>query len=107
MLTISNRDRLYQVVKDARLLIEYQTVYYNLQNDEEVKELLGKMDELLFGLQQKSHEATMELLHSNLMPGKPDECQGNGQHPDFECCCDECDYYMLCFPNWAEMYKNE
>lgn len=27
-------------------------------------------------------------------------CQGNGEHPGVECCCDECDYYLECFPDW-------
>lgn len=27
-------------------------------------------------------------------------CNGNGEHPEYECCCDECDYYMFCFPDW-------
>ncbi|MBQ8372242.1 MAG: hypothetical protein IJX38_04840 [Clostridia bacterium] len=31
-----------------------------------------------------------------LTPGEPDDCLGNGEH-GFECCCDECDYYLLCF----------
>ena len=31
-------------------------------------------------------------------------CPGNGEHtePDgskIECCCDECDYYVCCFPD--------
>ena len=34
-----------------------------------------------------------------LRPGRPNRCQGNGRHPDFECCCDECDWLMLC-DNW-------
>jgi hypothetical protein len=36
-----------------------------------------------------------------LTPGKAEECLGNGKHVDekgdlIECCCDECDYLMLC-----------
>ena len=32
-----------------------------------------------------------------------ENCLGNGEHADknnnlIECCCDECDYYLLCFP---------
>ena len=29
------------------------------------------------------------------------ECLGNGEHPGYECCCDECDHYLFCFPEWA------
>ncbi len=29
-----------------------------------------------------------------LMPGEPDVCLSNGKQ-DFECCCDECDYYLF------------
>ena len=31
-----------------------------------------------------------------------EECLYNGEHDDFECCCDECDHYLFCFPDWAE-----
>lgn len=30
------------------------------------------------------------------------ECLGNGEWPGYECCCDECDYYLVCFPDWQE-----
>lgn len=26
------------------------------------------------------------------------ECLGNGTWPGYECCCDECDYFLECFP---------
>lgn len=29
-----------------------------------------------------------------------EQCPGNGLHPHFECCCDECDFYLECFPDW-------
>ena len=39
-----------------------------------------------------------------LKPGEPEICSGNGEHVDengelIECCCDECDHYLKCFPN--------
>ena len=39
-----------------------------------------------------------------LTPGKGGECcLGNGEHKDengnlIECCCEECDHYLICFP---------
>ena len=24
------------------------------------------------------------------------DCLGNGEHPEIECCCDECDYMLCC-----------
>lgn len=27
---------------------------------------------------------------------------GNGDNLGYECCCDECDYYLYCFPDWKE-----
>lgn len=27
-----------------------------------------------------------------------EDCPGSGDHPETECCCDECDYYLTCFP---------
>ena len=28
------------------------------------------------------------------------KCLGNGENEDYECCCDECDYYLKCFPQF-------
>ena len=39
----------------------------------------------------------VDITGIELTPGKPDVCLGNGEH-NFECCCDECDHYLLCFP---------
>ena len=40
-----------------------------------------------------------------LTPGYHGEsCLGNGEHPEYECCCDECDYYLLCFPDHDKEY---
>ena len=29
------------------------------------------------------------------------DCLGNGEHPGIERCCDECDFYLDCFPQYA------
>lgn len=29
-----------------------------------------------------------------------ENCLGNGEHAGYECCCDECDAYLVCFPDW-------
>ena len=29
------------------------------------------------------------------------DCPGNGRRPGLECCCDACDFYLICFPDWA------
>ena len=44
---------------------------------------------------------------AELRPGDPRNCQGNGQHPDYECCCDECDHYIDCFPEWDAEKEDE
>ena len=28
------------------------------------------------------------------------DCLGNGAFPGVECCCDECDFFLTCFPDW-------
>ncbi len=27
-------------------------------------------------------------------------CLENGENPQYECCCDECGYYLYCFPQY-------
>ena len=36
----------------------------------------------------------IDITGIELTPGEPLVCLGNGEH-GFECCCDECDYYLL------------
>ena len=38
----------------------------------------------------------IDITGVKLTPGEPAVCLGNGEQ-GFECCCDECDYYLLCF----------
>lgn len=28
------------------------------------------------------------------------DCLGNGEHTGIECCCDECDHFLTCFPEY-------
>ena len=37
---------------------------------------------------------------TTLRPGRPETCQGNGKHPGIESCCDNCSYYLACFPEY-------
>ena len=39
----------------------------------------------------------IDVTGVELTPGEPTICLGNGEQC-FECCCDECDYFLLCFP---------
>ena len=32
-------------------------------------------------------------------------CLGNGEHPEYECCCDECNYFLYCFPQFDSRLK--
>ncbi len=48
----------------------------------------------------------IDITGVKLIPGKPAACLGNGVQ-GFECCCDECDYYLLCFPEFAQKSKEK
>lgn len=41
----------------------------------------------------------IDITGVELTPGEPSLCLGNGEQ-GFECCCDECDHYLLCFPEY-------
>ena len=47
-----------------------------------------------------------DITDIELTPGEPTVCLGNGEQ-GFECCCDECDYYLLCFPEFDQKNKKE
>lgn len=41
----------------------------------------------------------IDVTGVELTPGDRVACLGNGRQ-GFECCCDECDYFLLCFPEF-------
>lgn len=55
----------------------------------------------------------IDVMGNILTPGNNGEyCECNGEHKNengklIECCCDECDYFLECFPDWKKkLYKN-
>ena len=46
----------------------------------------------------------IDITGVELTPGEPSVCLGSGEH-GFACCCDECDYYLLCFPEFDQKNK--
>ncbi len=51
-------------------------------------------------------EKVIDVTGVELTPGEPDVCLGNGDQ-GFECCCDECDYYLFCFPEFDPMNREK
>ena len=49
---------------------------------------------------------TIDVTGVELTPGEPDVCLGNGEQ-GFECCCDECDYFLLCFPEFDPQIREQ
>ena len=50
-------------------------------------------------MSNKISKRVTDITGVTLTPGEGDVCLGNGEQ-GFECCCDECDYYLLCFPEF-------
>ena len=58
------------------------------------------------------NEKIIDVTGVELTPGNMEECLGNGRHFDsdgnpIECCCDECDYFLLCFPEYDVFHREE
>lgn len=47
----------------------------------------------------------VDITGTELTPGEPDVCLGNGEQ-GYECCCDECDFCLLCFPKLDPQRQN-
>lgn len=43
----------------------------------------------------------VDVTGAILCPGDPERCQGNGKDPRFEICCDGCNYFLECYPEWG------
>lgn len=46
----------------------------------------------------------IDVTGIELTPGDPERCKGNGKEDPMACCCDGCDYFLACYPEW---YKQE
>ena len=51
-------------------------------------------------------EKIIDITGVELTLGQPTVCLGNGEQ-GFECCCDECDCFLLCFPEFDVQIKEE
>ena len=53
-----------------------------------------------------------DITEAQLCPGDHGkDCPGNGagldpQGSPIECCCDECDFMLLCFPEYEDKYRD-
>ena len=56
-------------------------------------------------MSKNNQKKLMDIADVELMPEEPTVCLGNGKQ-GFECCCDECDYYLLCFPEFDSQKEN-
>ena len=46
-------------------------------------------------------EPIIDITETPLIPSpQGEQCPRNGEHPEYECCCDECDYFLYCFPQY-------
>ena len=45
-------------------------------------------------------EKITDITGTPLMPGDRERCKGNGEHDGFPLCCDECDYFLDCYPEY-------
>lgn len=44
-------------------------------------------------------EKVIDITGTELSPGDPESCLGGDNHPEHPLCCDECDFYLACFPD--------
>ena len=51
-------------------------------------------------------EKVIDPTGVELTPGAPDECLGNREQ-GYECCCDECNWFLLCFSEYDEPQKED
>ena len=57
-------------------------------------------------MSKKIQEKIIDITGVELTPGNPTVCLGNGKQ-GFECCCDKCDYFLLCFPEFDDQIKEK
>ena len=74
---------------------------------------MDKLDELIMKAAETYVDPDVELFEvmeqdatgAILTPGFPERCQGNGEHPNFEICCDNCDHFLTCICFSCNIYR--
>ena len=49
-------------------------------------------------MSEKFPKKVIDVTGVELTPGDRDTCLGGDNYPEYPLCCDECDYFLLCFP---------
>ena len=57
-------------------------------------------------MEKRIPETDIDVTGVELTPGQPTVCLGNGEQ-GFECCCDECEYFLFCFPEFNSKGKEK
>ena len=57
-------------------------------------------------MSEKVPNEVIDVTNVELTPGDFAAYLDNGKN-GFECCCDECDYFLLCFPEFEPQPPNE
>ena len=52
-------------------------------------------------MSENIQKSIIDITNVELTPGESTVCLGNGKQ-GYECCCDKCDYYLLCFPKFNQ-----
>lgn len=80
----------------------------DLPKDDDIKILMDGLAAKI-GAEYIAQAAAMELIKEDLIdptgpPLTPSyhgrECLGNGHNGGYECCCDNCDHFLFCFPEF-------
>ena len=51
-------------------------------------------------------EQIIDITGTPLTPSpQGKDCLGNGENSNYECCCDECDFFLDCFPQYDVKQK--
>jgi len=57
-------------------------------------------------MSKKIPKKVIDITGVELMPGEPTVCLGNGEQ-GFACCCDACDHFLYCFPEFDLKIEEE
>lgn len=108
-MSVVNARRFAKEARTALQNLEEDARCYHLKNEDYYLDIKEFLDTMLSRLEATpdQEERIIDGTGAELLPGDPERCQGNGEHPGFECWCDNCDHFLGCFPNWKEELQND
>lgn len=87
------------ITEAAKRLVAEEAAVIQAEKDALIRKILDEPNE---DPDVEVPQFERDVTGTLICPGHPKLCLGSGDFQGFPCCCDECSYFLACFPEWED-----